>query len=90
MRIISQNMSVDVNYDNNDLQVVNKEIFINRNSHNSKITWLGGYETNKRALEVMKEIRESYIGDSQKVLINEDTFDVKVFPKIHYFYMPKE
>ena len=95
MRLISHNKLVDINYDS-----VMIELEISQCGTGGQIIIrypefkvLGSY-TKERALAVMEEIRKSYIGESQKVIVSElddiTQFPVQYFPVNHYFLMPKE
>jgi hypothetical protein len=93
MRIISQGKDFDVSYENNDIERKGKEIFINKPSFDNRLTWLGGYETKERTLEVMEEIRDSHM-TQQRIFVN-DAVDGLVAATInvdqhYYYFMPKE
>jgi hypothetical protein len=100
MRIVSQNKRVDINYRERGIFLVDNSLNIDafdsvadrfyiNCTDNDYI--LGIYITEERALEVMEEIRESYIGDSQRLIVSELTNDnspLQLIPIQHYFYMP--
>ena len=60
----------------------------------NEVLSLGKYDTKDRALEVMEEIRKSYIGDSQRIIVPHlddiAPMPIQYIPVNHYFYMPKE
>ena len=94
MRIVSKNKCIDVNYDKITVMLDPSAKTIFYDDKGLGTVQLGVYETEERALQVMEEIRKSYIGDSQKVIVSElddiTQFPVQYFPVNHYYYMPKE
>ena len=90
MRIVSQDKRIDINYDIVALKVEGVGI----NCYPQVETWfeIASYDTQKRALEVMNEIRKAY-RENQAFLERVDMIEGKKVTHLDYttyFYMPKE
>ena len=71
MRIISQDKKWDIPYDRASLEVVNESIYANVFSFDDDSCKLGEYETHKRALEVMEEIRNKFAASENYKLLSD-------------------
>lgn len=60
MRIVSQDETYSVDMDRVNLCVVGMGVVVTQDLDNSKVRCLGVYESKERALEVFRDIHESY------------------------------